>query len=688
MKDLLLEIGTEEIPPSFLAPASNLLEEKFCQFLTDKRIAFGAVKSFYTPRRLTILISNVSEKQKEERLEIQGPPRKFAFDEQGRPTKVAIGFANSHKLKASDIYFKQTQKGEYVFIKKKAEIKTIEQLLQDNLSGLITGLQFPKTMRWEADKVRFARPIRWITLIYGTKPVLANVAGLKSSGFTQGHRNNTRKKISITNVKKYKETLKKYDVLVDAEDRKTYIKKQLHILSQKVKGKTVEDEELIEEATNICEMPNPILCEFRPEFLNLPAPVLITALKTHTRSFAVRETKTSKLSPYFIAITNTPKCDVKQVRYWYEQAVESRLDDAKFFYDEDVKFGLVNRVEEEKKVVWIEGLGSLFDKTARLEKLVVVLSQRIANVNNSLLLKSAYLSKADLLTNMVREKEYTSLQGIMGGIYAQAAGEHELVAKIIAEHYLPKSADDKLPETPEGSILSIADKVDNIVGAFIVNAVPSGSNDPFGLRRQAMAIGAICLKKQFYFNLSEIIDLSFEYFGVAQNDKLLQTIKLFFIERMNALLLDKKITYDTTNAVLAISDINTLDAYERAVVLSEFRKQPEFEPLVVGQKRVNNILKGISESFFVREDLLIEPNEQILFNQAKALEASLNYEVSKRNYKKGLELLLTLRPAIDGFFDKVLVMTEDENYKNNRIGLLQYVKSLFMKIADLSEIVI
>jgi glycyl-tRNA synthetase beta chain len=276
----------------------------------------------------------------------------------------------------------------------------------------------------------------------------------------------------------------------------------------------------------------------------------------------------------------------------------------------------------------------------------------------------------------------------MGGIYVQAAGEHELVAKIIAEHYLPKSADDKLPETPEGSILSIADKIDNIVGAFIVNAVPSGSNDPFGLRRQAMAIGAICLKRQFYINLSEIIDLSFDYFDVAQNDKLLQTIKLFFIERLNALLLDKKITYDTTNAVLAVSGINPLDAFERAVVLSEFRKQPEFEPLVVGQKRVNNILKGIAESFFVREDLLIEPNEQILFNQAKALETSLNFEVSKRNYKKGLELLLTLRPAIDGFFDKVLVMTEDENYKNNRIGLLQYVKSLFMKIADLSEIVI
>jgi len=692
MKDLLLEIGTEEIPASFLAPASNLLKEKFCQFLTDKRIAFGAVKSFYTPRRLALLISNVSEKQKQETLEVQGPPRKHAFDEQGRPTKVAVGFANSHKLKTSDIYFKQTQKGEYVFIKKKSEIQSIEQLLKDNLAGLIFNLQFPKTMRWGAmlntTQVKFARPIRWITLVYGLKPIIVNVAGIKSSQYSMGHRNNKTVKVKIANIRDYESILKKSNVIINAEARREFIRKQLLSLTKKIKGRPVDDEELLAEAANICEMPNPILCDFEAEFLNLPAPVLITTLKKHTRSFAVKDIKSDKLLPYFIAITNTPKCDIKQVRYWYEQAVESRLDDAKFFFDEDVKFGLQNRVEEEKKVVWIEGLGTLFDKTARMEKLVLILSQRIANVNHNSLLKAAFLSKADLLTNMVREKEYTSLQGIMGGIYAQVAGENELVTKIISEHYRPKSADDKFPETTEGSILSIADKIDNIVGAFIVNAVPSGSNDPFGLRRQAMAIGAICLKKRFFIDLADIIDLSLEYFNATQNETLRKTVIAFFFERMNALLLDKKITYDTANSVLKVSGINVLDAYERALALSEFRKQTDFEPLVIGQKRVNNILKGISESFTIREDLLTEANEQILFNQAKALENPLNSEISKRNYKDGLALLLTLRSAIDGFFDKVLVMTEDGNIKNNRLGLLQYVKSLFMKVADLSEIVI
>jgi len=720
MKDLLIEIGTEEIPASFLAPATDTFKEQFCKFLKDSRISFGKIKSYYTPRRLTLLLYSVSEKQKQEILEVQGPPKKFAFDEQGRPTKVAIGFANSHKLKVKDLYTKQTPKGEYVFLKKEAEIKTIEQLLKDNLSRLITGLQFPKTMRWGAEKVKFARPIRWITLVYGTKPIVINVAGLKSSQYSQGHRNNriTRRrhslwrrtaKVKIINVKHYEKILKKYDVIVDAEARKQYIKKQLIVLTKKVKGKAIEDEELLQETTNICEIPNPILCEFRPEFLNLPAPVLITALKTHTRSFAVqkkceiatpsvmsqnsiyanalRNDTSSELLPYFIAITNTPKCDVRQVRYWYEQAVESRLEDAKFFYDEDIKVGLESRVEEEKKVVWIEGLGTLFNKTSRLERLVFVIGQRIPNVNNSSLLKAAFLCKGDLLTNMVREKEYTSLQGVIGGIYAKASGESDLVTKIITEHYLPKSFDDKLPETIEGSILSVADKIDNIVGAFIVNAVPSGSFDPLGLRRQAMAIGSIYLNKRFFLNLEEIIELSFEYFAVEENQNLLKTIKDFFRERLNALLLDRNIRYDIANAVLAVGSINVLDIYERAQALAEFRKQAEFEPLVIGQKRVNNILKGVTESFVVHENLFKETAEQNLYQQSKSIESSLQTEITKRDYKKALELLLSLRPSINNLFDQVLVMTDDEELKNNRLGLLQYIKSLFMKVADLSEIV-
>jgi glycyl-tRNA synthetase beta chain len=515
---------------------------------------------------------------------------------------------------------------------------------------------------------------------------------LTTSAYTIGHRNSKVKKLKITDVKKYEKMLKGVDVIINPEQRKKVIKKQLDILSIKVKGKVVEDDELLKEATNICEMPNPILCKFKPEFLNLPSIVLITGLKTHTRSFAVKPqistTSSDRLLPYFIAISNTPTCDKKEVAYWYEEAVEARLEDAKFYFDEDVKIGFEKRVEEEKKVVWIENLGSLFDKTSRLEKLSFVIAQRISGVNSSFLLRAAYLSKADLLTNMVREKEYTSLQGVMGGIYAQVSGEDELVSKIISEHYLPKSGDDNLPKTKEGAILSMADKIDNIVGAFVISAIPSGSLDPFGLRRQANAVHTICLNKIFFLNLEPIIENSCGYFGKSEDISLVKKISGFFKERLNALLLDKGIKYDVANAVLAAEGINSLDAYNRAIALSEFRKQEQFESLVIGQKRVNNILKCIQDSFIVQTDLLKEPAELQLYSKTHSIENQLNDYVRVYNYKDALDLLLSLRPEIDSFFDKVLVMTEDLTLRNNRLGLLQYIKSLFRKVADLSEIVI
>lgn len=693
MKDLLLEIGTEEMPASFLRPAAEALKDKFLKFLQDNRIYFKDAKIYYTPRRLTLIVNNVSEKQTQEILEIQGPPKKHCFDEQGKATKVAIGFASSHGLKIKDLYIKETAKGEYIFLKKQAEVKSLTHLLKANLATIIGNLPFPKTMRWNQSKIRFARPIRWICLIYGKKPISITINGLKSSNYSYVHRNANKVRIKITDIRQYAKTLKKYYVIVNPEERKSYITKQSNVLARNIRGKVILDEELLDEATNICEIPHPILCEFKSEFLSLPPIVLITALKTHTRSFAVKsqisaDKNLDRILPYFIAITNTPSCNKKRVAYWYEEAVEARLEDAKFYFDDDVKIGLEKRVADESKVIWIENLGTLLDKTHRIEKLVVVLSQRIPNVNRNALLRAALLCKADLLTNMVREKEYTALEGVMGSIYASVAGESELVSKIISEQYQPRTVDDNLPKTIEGSILSIADKLDNIVGAFIVNAIPSGSTDPFALRRQATAIISICLEKNFFVNLAEIIELNYEYFGLPENQNLIKAIKGFFIERLNALLLEKNIRYDIVNAVLVTGGLNVIEIYERALALTEFRKEQEFEPLVIGQKRVANILKGITESFVVQENLLRKTAEQTLYQQAKSQESSLQNAIQTRNYIKALELLLSLRPAIDSFFDNVLVMTDEIELRNNRLGLLQYVKSLFLKVADLSEIVI
>lgn len=689
MKDLLLEIGTEEIPASFLAPASESLKNIITKFLADSRISYKDTKSFYTPRRIALIVSKVALKQAEQMFELQGPPKKFAYDQEGKPTKVAEGFANANKVKVKDFYIKQTLKGEYVFAKKQAEQISIEQLLREHLADLIFSLQFPKSMRWQKNsKLRFARPIRWITLLYGDKPVEVEVDGLVSSNISFAHRNTNKTKVKIVNAKAYDKILKKYDVIVKPVERKEYIRKQLNTLAREVRGRVVEDSELLDEATNICEMPTPILCEFKPEYLNLPSVVLITALKTHTRSFAVKSIASDMLLANFIAITNTPTGNTKQVSYWYEEAVEARLEDAKFYFEEDLKFGFEKRVKEEKNVVWIENLGTLFDKTSRLEKISYVIAQRLPSINNNILLRAAYLCKADLLTNMVREKEYTSLQGIMGGIYANLSGEYEQVGQVIAEHYLPKSADDKLPQTIEGAILSIADKLDNIIGAFVINEIPSGSMDRFGLRRQANAINTICLDKQIFLDLTPIIEITVSYFNKSEDVELFTKIKEFFIERLNSVLIDRGFKYDVVNAVLASQKIDVLDMFNRAQTLSEFRRAEQFEALVIGQKRVHNILKGITESFAINPELLKETAEVDLYNKAKSIESQLHNLVANHNYKNALDLLLSLRPMIDAFFDKVLVMTDDINLKNNRLGLLQFIKTLFLQVADLSEIII
>lgn len=689
MKDLLLEIGTEEIPASFLSPSVESLKNIFIKFLSENRISFKETKCYYTPRRLALIVSSVAPKQREEMLEIQGPPKKFAFDDQGKATKVAEGFASTNGLSLKDLYVKVTPRGEYVFAKKKTEQKILEQLLKEHLQALIFSVQFPKSMRWSNEvKLRFARPIRWITIIYGDKPITADINSLQSSNFSYMHRNAKKTKVKISNTKSYVKILKQYDVMVKPDERKEYIRRQLNKLAREVRGRVVEDLELLDETTNICEMPKPILCDFKSEYLNLPTIVLITALKTHTRSFAIKSIASESLLPNFIAISNTPSESEQQVAYWYEEAVEARLEDAKFYFEEDLKFGLDRRVEEEKKVVWIENLGTLFDKTSRLEKIALVISQRLPHVNTNALLRAANMCKADLLSNMVREKEYTSLQGIMGGIYTRAIGETDLTSQIIAEHYLPKFADDKMPTTIEGSILSIADKLDNIIGAFVINEIPSGSMDRFGLRRQANAIFSICLDKQILIDLSPVIDIMTSYFNKTEEINLLAKIKDFFMERLNTVLLERGFKYDIVNAVVALQKLDVFDLAKRACALTEFRRVEQFEPLVISQKRVNNILKEVQDISIVNQELFKDSAEINLFEKSKELESRITNLVMNYDYQSALELLLSLRPMIDNFFDKVLVMTADNNIRTNRIGLLQYLKTIFLKVADLSEIVI
>ncbi len=711
MKQLLLEIGTEEIPASFLGPALSDLERRVRAALAEHEIPAGPSELFSTPRRLALRLIDVADGRPARVVELQGPPRKAAFDAQGNPTRTAVGFSAAHGKTPADLYVKPTPRGEYVFLKKQTDPVPTTNVLQEGVPGIVAALPFPKSMRWDRTGVRFARPIRWLVCLFGDEVVEFEFGTLKSGAETRGLRSSVPPSFRIPEPAAYQSTLRAHGVVVPRDARRTAIAQELERLAVSAGGRPVEDEELLEETTDITESPELLLCSFHPDYLNLPAEILTTALKKHQRCFSVRKADSDALLPRFVAVANTPGCDAKTVSGWYEKAAESRLRDARFFVEADLKHGLEALVEEEKQVTWIEGMGSYFDKTQRLRELCKHLSktgtvpQRVGRScseglspvfdDAAALDRAALLCKADLLTNMVREKEFTSLQGRIGGIYAQRLGEPAMVADAIAEHYLPRFIGDKLPTTRNGALLSIADKLDNIVATFLTGEIPTGSEDPFALRRQATGLLTIVLKQSLPVDIGELVSAAVRLFPSAKKEYASQ-IPGLLRERLNALLADEGIRYDIAAAVMETSWQQPAQALIRANALAAFRDEPEFLKLVVGQKRVANILKGLPRLSAEenrgctqpQEALLTEPTEKLLWQESRKIEPDLDGALAAHDYRHAFELLLGLRPTIDKFFDDVLVMAKEEDLRTNRLRLLACVRSLFGRLADLSKIVI
>ncbi|MBM3315921.1 glycine--tRNA ligase subunit beta, partial [candidate division WOR-3 bacterium] len=500
----LLEIGTEELPPSFQLPAVTELSRRVAGLFSEHELATGESEFFYTPRRLAVRVSSVAEEKPAQEVELQGPPKKAAFDAQGKPTRTALGFARAHGQDPSALYVKLAGKGEYVFVRKTAPPVKTADVLMNELPGLL-ALPSPRAGRWQDDKTRFPRPVRWLLCLLGDEVIPFEFGGLVAGNTTFGHRNFTPGPIVVPNPATYEEVLLRHKVVSSPAQRRAMVESALKARAAEVNGVPLGDSDLLEETVNITEHPEPILCSFSPDYLSLPAPLLITALKMHQRCFSVSSPAGVLLS-HFIAVANTPGCDHAQVRMWYEKAVDSRLRDARFFYEADLKLGLEPLVEEEKKVVWIEEMGTLYDKTQRLRRLCAHLTSAVPGTDAQALDRAALLCKTDLLTQVVREKEFTSLQGIMGGIYAERAGEPPSVAAAISEHYLPRSPDDDLPRTLPGALLSIADKTDNIVATFLTGNVPTGSEDPFALRRQATGLLTIILELKLPVDVQKLTE--------------------------------------------------------------------------------------------------------------------------------------------------------------------------------------
>lgn len=692
MKPFLLEIGCEELPPAVIPAAATELAARVVALLDREGIPHGSTELFYTPRRLAVRIADVAPERPSREISVLGPPKRAAFDTSGQPTNAAIGFARSHGRTPDDLGICHTDRGEYVFLRTAVPAVSTEELLKKDLPGQLL-LQFAKPMRWQEDGLRFARPVRWLLCMFGEDVIPLEFAGLIAGNITFGHRSCGSQSCTVRTPREYEIVLNEHLVIASTDARRDALVDGLTVAALKAGGKPYPDTGLMEETLNIVEWPVPILGRFDDNYLQLPRAVLVTALRRHQRCFAVVSPE-GQLTPFFVAIANTPGCNHDQVRMWYEKAVDSRLRDARFFIEADLNLGLEPLVDEEKKVVWLEGMGTLFDKTQRLRQLCSHLAQQTPAVDTRILDRAALLCKTDLLTQVVREKEFATLQGEMGGIYARMLGEPEGVSTAIALHYWPEyfatGDDDRITASslpPAARLLAIADKLDNIVGSFLAGAQPTGSEDPLGLRRQAVELLTLVQTGSLSVDIEALAGFASSLFH-AGDQLAVSRILDFFRERMSAFLADADIRHDIAKAVLAVHWQSPAVALACARALTRFRAQPEFERLIVSQKRVANILRGTQPMGSPDEQLFTEPAETALWSHASQIQPEVDRLVAEGDYATTFVLLLSLQPTIDRFFDEVLVMTDDPLLKDNRLGLLQYVRSLFTKVADLSQITV
>lgn len=689
-KELLLEIGTEEIPARFLPPVLEEIKEIAKRELQENRITFGEMISMATPRRITLCVKNVSDKQFDTKLQILGPPKKDAFNPDGSPTKAALGFAKSHNVDISEIKVVKTERGEYAAVEKEIKGEDSKKVLSRILPKLILSLSFPKTMRWADLDIRFARPIHWIVALLGGEVIEFELGNIRSGNKTFGHRFMAPDPIEVRDFEGYKEALKKAYVIVDPEERRSIIQREIQALAEEVGGEILKDDELLETNTFLVEYPVALRGRFSEEYLSLPKEVLVNAMKEHQKYFSVVDKK-GNLLPYFIAISNTRARDMNVVVTGNERVLKARLADAKFFYEDDKKYPLESRVEKLKGIIFQSKLGSIYDKVMRIEALSEFISEKVRPDLKNTVKRAAYLSKADLVTQMVGE--FPKLQGIMGREYAIIHGESKDVAEAIREHYLPVYAGDVLPSTDAGAILGIADRIDTIVGIFGVGEAPTGAADPYGLRRAAIGLIQILLDKKYRLSIEEIVGKSIDLFDgkIERPANVVKSEVIEFIRmRQKFHLLSQGLSTDIIDAVLEALYDDVYDASERAKALSSFKNREDFAELVTAFKRVISIVQNANPAEIGKEIIkeeLKEEAEKKLFDVYRNLLEKMNYIIERRDYEAALSELVKIKGPVDTFFNNVLVMCEDLKLRANRLALLRELSKLFLRIADFSKIV-
>lgn len=686
---LLLELGVEEMPARFVESTLEQMKASLEALLTESRIKYDEIKFFATPRHLILEVDGISEKQSDLEEEVKGPSKKISVDSEGNLTKAALGFMRGKGLNESEVCFKDVSGEEYLFGTVKETGENSEKALREILPKVIRSVTFPKAMHWGGKKLKFARPIRWIVCLMNDNVLDFEIEGIVASNKTVGHRFLGEKSIEVKSIEDFYKKLNANYVIYDHVERKSIIKEQITEVAKSVGGEVEIDDELLNEVNYLVEYPTAFYGEFDEKYLNLPKGVVITPMKQHQRYFPV--VKDGKLLPYFIGVRNGNKFKIENVKKGNEKVLEARLADALFFYNEDIKKNLDAYREGLKTVVFQADLGTVYDKTERLKVLtssiVGTLENKIVKeVSNTDLTRAAELSKADLITNMVFE--FDELQGYMGREYAKVSGENETVANAIFEHYLPRYSGDMVPTSMEGKILSIADKIDSIAGFFAVNIVPTGSSDPYALRRQALGILAILIDADLNLSIKNTVSLALDQFSNIEFEKevVLKQVVDFFLDRIRVLFKEMGIRYDVVDAVINSNMPNLATRYRVAVALDKWLKNSELTDTLVAFNRVSTMAQKANNDV-VKDSLLVEDAERELFVKFNDVKIKFMELIKQTNYQEALELMATLKPAIDNFFDNVMVMDKDENIKNNRLALLKQIYETVLTMCDLSYIV-
>lgn len=704
--DFLLEIGTEEIPASYIPPALNQIENSLRNILSQNRIEFGEIQVVGTPRRMTAYITRVATNQPDRTVEVVGPPKRSAFDNSGNPTKAGEGFAKKYGMTVDDLKIKATDKGEYVYLLVTEKGRLTAEVLADELPQLISSIDFPKSMHFssfEDGKFQFARPLRWIVSLLGDEVIKFNVGRVISDRFTYGHRFLSSGAIEIKSASfdDYKEMLRNAGVMVDHNERREIIKKQVSDILISEGSTDYIDEEILETVTFLVEMPKPVVGTFNETYLSVPVEVLETAMKKHQKYFSLHSKDKSEYSspllPKFITITNGAG-DPAVIRHGNERVLRSRLDDAQFFYNEDQKTSFAEKLDKLNHVIFQEELGTLYDKSQRLKELAGFICDELGldEIDRKNAGRAGELCKVDLVTQMVGE--FPTLQGIMGGYYAMNSGENEEVAKAIRSHYKPNSPTDDLPDTIISCIVSIADKLDTIVGYFATGNIPTGSQDPYALRRQATGIVRIAIEKELKLNLDRAIAKSIELYNQKSkikidDPKLADIVAEFLKSRISAILSDKGFSYDVIDSVTSVGETNAVKILKRANILTDFKNRNDFDRIYPALNRVIRILPNkdlikTGNSFKVDTNLFQDRYESELYESVIRIEDDVSKSFEKDNYENIINKLATLCDKIDSFFDNVMVMVEQEDLKNNRLAILYRIAGMIYQVADISKLVV